>query len=94
MKLTILVTLSLITATFIYAGGQSKPSVTKSKPSIDRLAVCPVAPEKVEPSFIASEVPPYDHCGTCNIGVYLPHDDGSVKCTYCNVAKYVVNSND
>lgn len=27
----------------------------------------------------------YKHCTTCNYGVFLPHEDGATKCTYCGV---------
>lgn len=27
----------------------------------------------------------YKHCHTCGYGVFLDHDDGHTKCTYCGV---------
>ena len=29
----------------------------------------------------------YVHCVECNTGVYHPHDDGTVRCTYCSKAQ-------
>jgi hypothetical protein len=29
----------------------------------------------------------YVHCVECNTGVYHPHDDGTVRCTYCGKAQ-------
>jgi hypothetical protein len=27
----------------------------------------------------------YKHCPTCNHGVFLEHDDGITKCTFCGI---------
>jgi hypothetical protein len=32
---------------------------------------------------LSQEVVQYIHCTHCSIGVYHPHDDGTVRCTYC-----------
>ena len=58
--------------------------VKSSNTPITRFEVCPVVGD-VKPSNASSDdVAPYDHCVHCNTGVFLAHNNESIrKCTYC-----------
>ena len=56
---------------------------------------CPVSQAKSPPIF-EPEYPytvtdssdyHYDHCASCNTGVFLPSKEGVVRCTYCGKSK-------
>jgi len=65
-----------------------KPLPIEPKASINTnysLNKCPATGE--QKSYTASSELDlvYSHCTTCNYGVFLPHEDGVTKCTYCGV---------
>ena len=54
---------------------------------IETPTICPVVGDGNKANFdigsVDPEVPVYQHCSSCSIGVYAEHNDGKMSCTYC-----------
>jgi len=88
LAITASVSISLIILSIGYIqAGKNKETVIplKAEPN-SYLNKCPATLEPAKLYTVSTEVEiTYKHCSTCSYGVFLPHDDGSTKCTHCGI---------
>jgi hypothetical protein len=83
--------LSLTAVTLFGININNLVAISKPLPSEEPKVIVPVTNydlKKCPASEYATTIVmdlEYKHCTTCDHGVFLEHDDGVVKCTYCGV---------
>ena len=78
------------TAVALYAAKKEKTKASTSKPDkgvlvaqvSEKCVACPRSPSSPE-VFNPAEEKPYDHCGKCGMGAFLPRENGKFCCSYC-----------
>ncbi len=90
MKKYIVYIIAATAAVALYAAKKEKPKASTTKPDkgvlvaqVDnRCITCPRSPSAPE-VFNPTEDKPYDHCGKCGMGAFLPRENGKFCCSYC-----------
>jgi hypothetical protein len=80
------ISLIILSIGYIQAGKNKEAVIPpKAEPNSD-LNKCPATLEPAKLYTVSVDVDlTYKHCKTCGYGVFLPHDDGVIKCTHCGI---------
>jgi hypothetical protein len=80
--ITLTVSVVLLTGLSIGLAKSNKQQTSESnnKPT----PVCPYFIGQPETTREIENVSEFSHCKKCDTGVYLPHENGIVKCTFCS----------
>jgi hypothetical protein len=80
--ITLTVSVILLTGLSIGLAKSNKQQSSQPNNNVTTPA-CPYFVGQLETVQETENVSEFSHCKKCDTGVYLPHENGIVKCTFC-----------